>query len=103
MDVTTSNFQKEVIESNSVVVVDLFAIWCGPCRAMSPIFKDLEGEMPDVKFVKVDVDSNSELAQQFNVKSIPTFLVMRAGEVVKTIVGAQSKNAIKTLIESVIK
>lgn len=102
-DVTTETFSAEVLGSDKPVVIDFWAEWCGPCRMMGPVFKDLEAEMPDVKFVKVDVDSNNELAQQYEVRSIPSFLVMKAGAVAKTIVGAQSKGSIKTLIESVIK
>ncbi len=101
-DVTSETFSAEVLGSEKPVVIDFWAEWCGPCRMMGPVFKDLEAEMPDVKFVKVDVDSNSDLAQQYAVKSIPSFLVIKAGSVVKTMVGAQSKNSIKALIESVV-
>lgn len=102
LDVTSENFEQEVLNSEKPVVIDFWAEWCGPCRMMSPVFKDLSEEMPDVKFVKIDVDSNNELAQKYDVKSIPSFLVMRAGAVAKTIIGAQSKMNIKSLIENAI-
>lgn len=102
LDVTTGTFEAEVLKSDKPVVIDFWAEWCGPCRMMSPVFKDLEQEMPDVKFVKVDVEENNELAQRYEVRSIPSFIVMRAGEVVKTAVGANGKASIKQFIENAI-
>lgn len=101
-DVTTETFSAEVLNSDKPVVIDFWAEWCGPCRMMGPVFKELETEMPGVKFVKVDVDSNIDLAQEYAVKSIPAFIVFKDGKVAKTVVGAQAKNNIKTFIEGAI-
>lgn len=100
VDITPDNFEIEVLKSEKPVVMDMYADWCGPCRMMSPVFKDLEQEMPDVKFVKVDVEANNELAQKYEVRSIPSFIVVRSGEVVKTAVGANGKASIKQFIEN---
>jgi len=99
LDVTSDNYETEVEQSEQPVVIDMWATWCGPCRMMSPVFEDLAKEMPDVKFVKIDVDNNSELSQKFGVSSIPAFVVMKKGDVISYSVGAQSKDNLKKLIE----
>ena len=98
-DVTSENYEEEVVNSEKPVVIDMWASWCGPCRAIAPTFKELADEMQDVKFVKIDVDSNSDLAQKFGVSSIPAFVVLKKGDVVSFSVGAQSKANMKTFIE----
>src|SRR4051794_15423650 len=90
-EVTKQNFQKEVIEHKGLVFVDFHAEWCGPCKVTSPIIEGLAGEMPDMKFVAVDVDQNPELASQYSVFSIPTFLILKDGQVVSQFVGAMGK------------
>ena len=89
--VTNDNFKKEVLESDKVVLVDFYADWCGPCKLTSPIIDKLAEEMKDVIFVKVDVDKNQELAGQYSVFSIPTFILFKKGEVVNQMVGAMGK------------
>lgn len=86
------DFQKEVIDQKGVVLVDFYADWCGPCKATEPIIEELSESMKDVKFVKVDVDANQETAGKYSVFSIPTFLVLKDGEVKSQFVGAQSKD-----------
>ncbi|MCX7955546.1 MAG: thioredoxin [Patescibacteria group bacterium] len=86
-----NNFQKEVIEAKEVVVVDFYADWCGPCRMMAPIIDELSKEKKEVKFVKINVDENPELASQYQVFSIPTFVVFKNGQVIHQFVGAKSK------------
>lgn len=88
-----NSFEGEVLKSKGVVLVDFYATWCGPCKMTSPIIEELAGEMKNVKFVKVDVDQNQELSSQYQVFSIPTFLVFKDGQVVNQFVGAQSKEA----------
>ena len=77
----TEQFEQEVINENGVVFIDFYATWCIPCRTMKPIIEELSKEHKDVKFVKIDVDKNEDLAIKYNVMSIPTMLVMKNGEV----------------------
>ena len=86
-----NNFEVEVLKNKGVVLVDFFATWCGPCKMTGPIIDQLAEEVKDVKFVKVDVDQNQELSSQYQIFSIPTFLIFKDGEVVSQFVGAQSK------------
>ncbi len=85
------SFQKEVLEQKGVVFVDFYAEWCGPCKMTSPILEELSGEMKDIKFVKVDVDQNPDLASLYSVFSIPTFLVFKDGKAINQFVGAMGK------------
>ncbi|HRN71334.1 MAG TPA: thioredoxin [Candidatus Woesebacteria bacterium] len=89
----SNDFQKEVLEHKGIVLVDFYADWCGPCKATEPIIEELSESMKDVKFVKVDVDANQELAGKYSVFSIPTFLILKNGEVVNQFVGAQGKES----------
>ncbi|MEK7597130.1 MAG: thioredoxin [Patescibacteria group bacterium] len=86
-----NNFETEVLKNKGIVLVDFFATWCGPCKMTGPIIDELAEEVKNVKFVKVDVDQNQELSSQYQVFSIPTFLVFKDGQVVNQFVGAQSK------------
>ena len=86
-----TSFQKEVLDYKGTVMVDFYATWCGPCKMTGPIIEELATEKNDVKFVKVDVDQNQELSSQYNVFSIPTFIVFKDGQPVNQFVGAMSK------------
>ena len=94
-----NNFHTEVLENKGVVLVDFFATWCGPCKMIAPIIDELEAEMGDVKFVKVDVDESPEVATRYGIQSIPTLKVFKDGENVDTVVGFLPKEQIKALIE----
>ncbi|GAB4218635.1 MAG: thioredoxin [Candidatus Microgenomates bacterium] len=85
------NFQKEVVEEKEMVLVDFYADWCGPCRMTAPIIEELANELTDVKFVKINVDENPELASQYQVFSIPTFIIFKNGQPVHQFVGAMGK------------
>ena len=100
IELTKRNFQSEVAESKEKVLIDFWASWCGPCRMVSPIVDEIAEESPaGVKVCKVNVDEQPELAQQFQVMSIPTLLVMKDGKPVASSVGARPKQFIVKMIE----
>ena len=99
--ITSANWQNEVIQSSTPVLVDFWAEWCGPCRAIAPGLEELAAEYQGkLKVAKVNVDENQELAEQFQVRSIPTLLVMKGGTVQKQMVGAMGKAALKTTLDA---
>ncbi len=89
---TDSNFQAEAMDTDKLVLVDFWAEWCGPCRQVGPIIDELATEYDDVVIGKVDVDKNAEVSTQFRVRSIPTVLLLKNGEIVEKFVGARSKS-----------
>jgi thioredoxin 1 len=87
-----NEFTNLVLESKGVVLVDFFATWCGPCKALAPILEEVAEEVKDKAVIyKVDIDQSQMLAQQYRVMSVPTMKIFKDGEVVETIVGLQSK------------
>lgn len=99
-EVTDSSFEKDVLKSDKAVIIDFWANWCAPCRAMAPIFEELSKEMPDVKFVKIDVDDNQHTASKYNIMSIPAFLIFNKGKEIGREIGGMPKAAIKARIKS---
>ncbi len=90
--ITDANFESEVIKSNIPVLIDFWATWCGPCKAIAPIVEDLAKEYDGkVKVGKVDVDNNQQTAIKYGIRSIPTLLIMKDGKINNTIVGAVPK------------
>jgi thioredoxin 1 len=101
--ITDANFNSEVIESEKPVVVDFWAEWCGPCRAIGPIVEDLSLQYgDDVKFVKLNVDQNGMAPAAYGVSGIPTLLVFKGGKAVERIVGMMPAQALKQKIDSVV-
>jgi thioredoxin 1 len=99
-EVTDTNFQAEVIESDVPVLVDFWAPWCGPCRMVAPVVEEIAQERGEaVKVVKMNIDENQNTAVQFNVMSIPTLMVFKNGEVAKTVVGAYPKRKLEAELE----
>ncbi|MBQ3118225.1 MAG: thioredoxin [Clostridia bacterium] len=96
--VNKSNFQKEVLESDRTVLLDFWASWCGPCKSFAPIIDEISAEHPEIKVCKVNIDEEQELAEQFNIMSIPTLLVIKEGKVVDQSVGLNSKNQILQML-----
>ncbi len=93
--ITDQNFNDEVTKSNIPVLIDFWAVWCGPCRAIAPVVEQLAGEYDGkIKIGKLDVDENPETAVKFGVRSIPTLLLFKNGQVVDTIIGAVQKQVI---------
>ena len=97
--VNNNNFSQEVLQSDKPVLVDFFATWCGPCKMLSPIVDQLADEHPEVKVCKLDVDENQDLAQQFQVMSIPTLILFKDGQATSKVVGLQTKAALEQLIK----
>ena len=92
MAVTGESFESEVIRSNVPVLVDFWAAWCGPCRAIAPAIEEIAGEYAGkLKVVKVDTDENQDIAVKFQVMSIPTLMVFKGGKVVERVIGALPK------------
>lgn len=96
---TKNNFHDEVKESPKAVLIDFFANWCGPCRMVSPIVDEIAEQNPNYKICKVNVDEEPELAQAFEVSSIPTLAVVKDGVLRARSVGVKSKEAILAMLE----
>ena len=98
---TNDNFNKEVLESETLVLVDFWAPWCGPCQMMGPMIDELSEEYKDkdTKIGKCNVDENQDIASQYNVMSIPTFLVFKGGQVIDQVTGGVQKEKLKEMID----
>ena len=93
--VTTTNFDAEVLDSEQPVIVDFWAEWCGPCRAVAPVLDQIAEERGEVKVVKVNIDEEPDLARRYGIMSIPTIMLFRSGEPAAAAVGAQPKKMLE--------
>jgi len=101
VELSETNFEQEVLKATTPVLVDFWAVWCGPCKMIAPIVEELATEYEGkLKIGKVDVDSHQQIAMQYGIRSIPTLLVFREGKVVEQLVGAVPK---KSLVEKLSK
>jgi thioredoxin len=91
-ELTDDSFEREVLGAETPVIVDLWAPWCGPCRAIEPIFAELEQEHEGVTFAKLNIDENVETAARYNVLSIPTAILFEGGEAKQTVIGARPRS-----------
>ena len=99
LEINKENFKTEIEDYDGVSLIDLYADWCGPCKLIAPVIEELEREYPDVKFCKVNVDNNMEIARAFNLTSIPMVAIVKNGTFVDFSVGYVPKANLVKLIE----
>jgi thioredoxin 1 len=103
VEITDDNFEAEVTKSDKPVLIDFWAVWCGPCKLIAPIVEELAGEYyGKIKIGKLDVDSNQQTSIKYGVRSIPTLLLFKDGKVKETIIGAVPKKTIVDKLNSVL-
>ena len=100
---TDDNFQSEVLKSDKPVLVDFFAVWCGPCKMMAPSIDELANEYDGKAVIgKMDVDENPQVAEKFGIQSIPTLIFFKNGEPVKQFVGVKSKDVLAETLDEIL-
>lgn len=103
VEITDDNFETEVIKSDKPVLIDFWAVWCGPCKLIAPIVEELSTEYDGkIKIGKLDVDSNQQTSIKFGVRSIPTLLLFKDGKLKETIIGAVPKKHIVDKLKSIL-
>lgn len=96
--ISESNFDELVLKYEGVVLVDFWAAWCGPCKMISQVLEELSNEVNSVRFVKIDVDENENLANEYQISSIPTLILFKNGTIVDTLIGFTPKDSLKDAI-----
>ena len=99
-ELTSETFDKEILKTSGIVLVDFFATWCGPCKQMVPMLEQLDSKYDDLTIFKVDIDKSPELSQRFKVGSVPTFKFIKSGRVLKTQVGMMGPNDLDNILMS---
>ena len=100
MEFTDANFEQEVLKADKPVLIDFWAVWCGPCKMIAPFVKEIASEYEGkVKVGKVDVDNNPQISVTYGIRSIPTLLIFKGGKVVDQIIGAVPKNTITAKLD----
>ena len=94
LDIELSNFETEVIKSEKKVLIDFYADWCGPCQKLSPIVDKFAKEHSEIKVVRIDIDAQEDLADRYNIRSIPTLVVIENGEEINRVIGLVSEEKI---------
>jgi len=103
IELNETNFEPEVVQSTSPVLVDFYAPWCGPCKMLAPFFERLAGEFNGrVKFARLNVDETPELAGRYGITGVPTLMLFRDGKVVEQIVGLPSQHYLKAMLENAV-
>jgi len=103
LDVSDGNFEAEVLRADRPVLVDFWASWCVPCRALAPILENMAEEFQDrLKVVKFNVEENMEVPAKFGVRGLPTLLLFKSGQVAETLVGSQSKSSIRQAVNKIL-
>jgi len=103
IELSDQSFDADVLESDTPVLVDFWAIWCGPCKAIAPIIDEIANDYSDkVKVGKVDVDNNNQVAMKYGIRSIPTLLLFNNGEVVDQVIGNVGKDSIESMLSKVL-
>lgn len=99
LNATDATFENDVLKSTGLVLVDFWADWCGPCKALAPILADLADEYPEVRVVKVNADENKEVSQQMAVRGLPSLLLFSDGKECARLLGTQSKTRLAALLD----